>query len=154
MDTNYFNSINERSSGWTHQFKIPFGDLSAAATTKTISLLTLESGDLVRDAAFYLPTAFVGAAVTNLTVDVGHNAAAGADDADSILDAYEICGAATEVLAGDANGAAFATLRTGYAAVEAVTIEALFTATGANTSVLTAGEVWIYLNVSKLARLG
>lgn len=153
MTTNYFNSINERTSGWTHQFKIPYGDLSAAATTKTVDLLTLEVGDLVRNAAFYLPTAFVGPSVTNLSLEVGWNAATGSDDPDGLLNDYELAGVATEILAGDANGAAFATLRNGYAAQEAVTIGALFTATGANLSVLTAGEVWIYLNVSKLSKL-
>ncbi len=154
MKTNTLDSVGERATGWTHQFKIPYTDMTGtAATTLAIPLLTLAVGDIVRNAAFYLKTGFVGAAVTNLTLQVGWNGAA-VDDPDGLIEAAELATAGTEILAGDATGVAFATKRTGFAPQETSAIEALFTATGANLTVLTAGEVWVYLNVSRLPNVG
>ncbi|MFZ4777751.1 MAG: hypothetical protein ACOYM3_20470 [Terrimicrobiaceae bacterium] len=153
MKTITLDTVAERASGWTHLFKIPFGDLSAAATTKTISLITLPVGSLVREAAFFLKAGFVGPSVTNLTLKLGWNGAS-VDDDDGLIEAVELATAGTEILAGDGTGAAFATKRTGFAPQESAAIEVLFTATGANTSVLTAGEVWVALNISDLSKLG
>jgi hypothetical protein len=49
-------------------------------------------------------TAFDGGATSALALDVGHNGAT-TDDADSILDNYEVHVDATEVMFGDGNGA-------------------------------------------------
>lgn len=149
-------SVQELSNGFTHKAVITAADLNdTAATTKTLNLVTnLIHGHFVRDAAFYLPTPFDGGATSALSLDVGYDLAAGSDDPDAFLDAYEIHLDATEVLAGDGNGAVFATLRTGHVFQENATITALFTATGGNLSLLTAGEVWIYLNVTPLHQLG
>jgi hypothetical protein len=153
-------TMEERSNGFTHLWKITYADLNdTAGLTKTLQLMgTAQNGvavgDLVRDAALYLRTAFVGTAVTNLAIDVGYDLAAGTDDPDAFLDNYELAGVATEVLAADGNGAVFATLRTGYAFQEAGDIEALFTAVGANLSALTAGEVWVFLAIARLPKLG
>jgi len=154
MKTIALTTVAELATGWTHVFVIPFTDLNTtAATTKTITLLSLAVGDIVRNAAFCLTTPFDGGATSALSLDVGHNGAT-VDDPDSLLDAYEIHLDATEILAGDANGAAFATLRTGFAPQEAADIEALFTATGGNLTLLTQGEIRIYLNVSRLPSVG
>lgn len=140
------------SSGFTHHFMIEYSDLTAAATTQTVALLeNLPVGTLVTNAAMYLETGFVGASVTNLLLEVGWDSAA--DDPDGLLAGYEIATAGTEILAGDADGAAFATLRNGYAFVATGSLTALFTATGANLSVLTAGKVHIFLAVRNLAAL-
>ncbi len=151
MEKIALNSVNERAMhGYTHRIKVLSTDLTAAATTQTLSLITgMRKGHIVKDAALVLQTPFVGPSITNLTVDVGFDGAS-VDDADAFIDLVELASAGTEILACDGNGAAFATLRTGHAFVEAATITALFTATGANLSVLTAGEVWIYLNVVDL----
>ena len=140
------------ASGFTHHFMIEYSDLTAAATTQTVALLeNLPIGTLVDKAAMYLETGFVGPSITNLLVEVGHDSAA--DDPDSLLAGYEIATAGTEILAGDGDGAAFAAARTGYAFVAAGSLTALFTATGANLSVLTSGKVHLFLAVRNLAAL-
>lgn len=149
-------SVPERANGFSHKAVITYADLNdTAGLTKTLDLVTdLVTGHFVRDAAFYLRTPFDGGATSALSLDVGYDLAAGSDDPDAFLDAYEIHADATEILAGDANGAVFATLRTGHAFKENAKITALFTATGGNLSLLTTGEVWIYLNVTPLHLLG
>lgn len=141
------------ASGFSHVYTVPYTELTdTASTTKTIDLLAnLPVGTLVDKAALYLESGFVGASVTNLLCEVGWNSAA--DDPDGLLAGYEIATAGTEILAGDGDGAAFATLRTGYAFVATGDIEAVFTATGANLTALTAGKVHILLHVVDMAAL-
>ena len=115
-------------------------------------MLAYTAGMLFDKAAYKLVTAFDGGATSALALDVGHNGAT-TDDPDSLLDLYEIHVDATEVFYGDGNGAVFATLRTGYAALDAGNIEATFTATGANLTALTQGEVHIYLRVVDLTKV-
>jgi hypothetical protein len=85
-------------------------------------------------------------------MQVGYDLAAGTDDPDAFIKATELL-AAGRILAGDGNGDVFATLRTGYAFQEAGDLEVLLTATGGNLSAMTAGEVRIYLQISKLASI-
>lgn len=145
--------LEQQASGFTHHFAIDYTDLNTTAgTTKTITLLSsLPIGTLVTKAALYLESGFVGTAITNLLCEAGWDSAA--DDPDGLLAGYEIATAGTEILAGDGDGAAFATLRTGYAFVAAGDLTALFTATGANLTALTAGKVHLFLHVVKLADL-
>ncbi len=150
------NSVEERSNGFNFLAKLLWTDLNATAgLTKTLVLATgLGVGDIVLDAAHYLKTAFTtSGAISALTVDVGWNVATGTDVPAGLIVARELL-AAGRVLAGDGNGAAFATLRTGFAPQESASIEAVFTATGANLTTLTAGEVWIFLRSVNLSRLG
>jgi len=141
------------ASGFSHVVMIDYTDLNTTAgTTKTLEILPgMKLGSLVDKAAMYLETGFVGASITNLLLEVGWDSTA--DDADGLLAGYEVATAGTEILAGDGDGAAFATLRTGFAFVAAGEIEALFTATGANLTALTAGRVHIFLHVTQLADL-
>lgn len=142
------------NSGFTHRLTLDYTDCTAAATTQTFQFLNdLPRGHIVQAAAFELETAFAGTSITNLSLDVGYDLASGTDDPDAFLDAYEIAGAATEVLGGDGNGAVFATLRTGYFNQEEMDIEVLLTATGANLSAMTAGKIHIYLKVVDLRKL-
>ena len=110
------------------------------------------AGTIVQQAAYRLVTAFDGGATSALALDVGHNGAT-TDDPDSFLDNYEVHADATEITAGDGNGAVFATLRTGYAALDAGNYEATFTATGANLSTITSGEIHIFLKIVDLAKV-
>lgn len=141
-----------RQTGFTHVITVDHTDLTdTAATTKTLDLITgITAGKLVTGAAFRLQTPFDGGATSALALDVGWDLAAGTDDPDGLLDNYEIHADATEVLAGDGNGAAFATLRTGFAFQESGKITALFTATGGNLSALTTGTVHIFLSAFDL----
>ena len=155
--TSYALTLEERAaSGFTHKFVLKWddADIDVAATSAVIALLPYVAGTLFAAAAFTMPTTFTDGAATmsSLLLDVGHNGAT-TDDPDSLLDAYELEATGTEILGGDGNGAAFATLRTGYVALDAGNIEATLTATGANLSTLTAGEVHIFLKVVPLANL-
>lgn len=154
MKTAEMFSLEERTRGFSHAFKITFADLTAAGLTQTLSLVTgVIAGDLVDKAAFYLKTPFTGGAGTALLMEVGFDGAA-VDDPDAFLAGSELNSAGTEILAGDGDGAVFATLRTGHAFVEAASITALFTATTANLNTLTAGEVHVFLNLIRLSKAG
>jgi len=143
-----------RESGFTHKAAIKYTDLNTtAALTATLVLLSgMVAGFLVRNAAFRLVSGFVGASITTLTLKVGWNGAT-VDDDDGLIAAASVLTANSPILAGDATGAAFATLRTGFAPQESAAIEAVFTAIGANLTALTAGEVHVYLTVSDLSKL-
>lgn len=137
--------------GFTHRFEIPYTDLSSTASTGlAVVLAAYVAGRGVTGAAFKLVTPFDGGATTNLTIKVGHNGAT-TDDDDSLIAATELHLDGTEILYGDGNGAAFATLRTGYFPLDAGNYEATFTATGANLTALTTGEVHVYLNIVDLS---
>jgi hypothetical protein len=153
MEVIPLNNHERIATGCSHVAVIDYTDLSGtAATTKTLSLFTYAARDLVDRAFFDLVTPFDGGATSALTIDVGHNGAS-VDDADSLIDGVEVHVDGSEILASDGNGAAFATLRTGFAAQEAGAIEALFTATGANLTALTTGKIRVYFNVIQLSKL-
>ncbi len=141
----------KRQSGYSHVIEIINTDLNAAATAQTIDLVTgLTAGAIVTAAAMRLVTPFSGGAGSGLLLEVGWDLTAGTDDPDGFINDYEINLAGTEILAADGNGAAFATLRTGFAFQETGKITATFTATGANLSTLTAGKVAIFLSIFDL----
>jgi hypothetical protein len=145
---------DQARTGFTHKFTIQLADVVAlgAATSGAIALAPYVAGYGCIGAAYKLVTAFDGGATSALKLDVGHNGAT-TDDPDSILDNYEIHADGTEVFYGDANGAAFATLRTGYFPLDAGNYEATFTATGANFDVLTQGEVIVFLALVDLNKI-
>lgn len=148
-----FTLEQQAHSGFSHRFTVDYTDFTAAATTQVFQLLnSLPRGTMVTAAAFELETPFDGGATSALAMDVGYDLLAGTDDPDAFLDNYEVHLDATEVLAGDGNGAVFATLRTGYVSQEQMDLEVLFTATGANVTALTAGKVHIYLKVVELPK--
>lgn len=137
----------ETSRGATHVVKIVHTDLTdTAALTKTLPILpgltgNLPVGTMIRCIGHRVVTAFVGPSVSSLTLQVG-------DGSDP--DRY-------------ATAALDSMLATGYTAVPAsVTtqpfayetadaVDALFTAVGANLSVLTAGEVHVFLQAVPLS---
>jgi hypothetical protein len=143
------------ATGFTHRFTVDYTDLNTTAgLTKTLQLLnSLPARTLVSKAAFELETPFDGGAISAIAMDVGYDLGSGTDDPDAFLDNYEVALDATEILAGDGNGAVFATLRTGYAAQESMDLEVLFTSTTTNLDALTTGKVHIYLAVTDLRKL-
>lgn len=170
--------------GATHLIKVKYTDLTGtASTSKTQTLAAIPANTLFKFVGMVLRTDFAGASVTELTVTAGYDLTSGTDDADGYLAATSICGAATEIDAApeevaDVNTATTDTtygqqeldvidsLRTRVnllckqAAVahnEAWTLTALFTATGANLTALTAGEVWFLyaaLDLDQLEKQG
>ena len=110
--------------------------------------LTVGSGvarDIVRGAWFDLVTPFDGGATSELTVQFGYDLAAGTDDADAFIAATSVHLDATEILASNGTG-------TKLAAQEAFDLEVLFTATGANLSTLTAGQINLYFDWIKTTK--
>jgi hypothetical protein len=146
-------SNEEKILGFTHKFGVLHTDLTAlgAVTSGAVVLAPYIAGQAVTAAAFKLVTAFDGGATSALALDVGHNGGT-TDDPDSLLDNYEVHADATEILYGLGNGAAFATLNTGYAPLDAGNYEATFTATGGNLNALTTGEVTILLKIVDLSK--
>jgi hypothetical protein len=148
-------SLEEQSkTGFTHKSVLTYSDiatLGGAATAVSIDLLPYVAGDAFQACAYKIVgTGFVGPSVTNLTVELGWNGAT-TDDPNGLIEASEIATAGTEVLYLLGNGVAFATKVTGYVALDAGTIQTVFTATGANLNVLTAGEIHIYVKKVSLA---
>jgi len=144
----------EESKVFTHKVILYHTDLTAlgAVASGAIAIFPYTAGTFIHDAAFRLVTPFDGGATSALTLDVGHNGAT-TDDDDSLINGIEVHQDATEVLFQDGNGAAFATLRTGYAAADAGNIEATFAATGGNLNALTTGEIHIFLGVEDLTKI-
>ena len=144
-------SSEERDGGFTHKFKIDYTDLVAlgAVTSGAIALAAYVAGQACVKAAYKLVTAFDGGATSTMVLDVGHNGAT-TDDPDSLLDNYVVHADGTEVAFGLGNGAAFATLNTGYVPLDAGSYEATFTSTDGNLDALTTGEIIILLGLVDL----
>jgi hypothetical protein len=141
------------ASGFTHKAIVTYTELaSTASTSLAIALSAYTARTMFNAAAFKLVTAFDGTTTTSLTLKLGWNGAT-TDDDDGLITAVELHNDATEILGGDGNGAAFATLRTGYVALDAGNLEVTFTATAANLTDLTSGEVHIYWRQVDLAKL-
>ena len=126
-------------AGFTDSIRIKVADLSAAATTETINL-AVKAGTQVRNVAFKLHTAFDGGSTSNLTLQVGDGT-----DTDAFISNSIIHADATEEnfgpsVAGGVGG------KLGKAFAADGNINMLFTATGANISTLTAGDIEIFFN--------
>jgi hypothetical protein len=142
-----------RSAGFTHKIVITYADLaSTAGTGLAIPLIAYSAKAYFFNAAFRLVTAFDGTTTTNLAMILGWNGAT-TDDDNGLIATVELHNDATEITGGDGTGVAFATKRTGYMALDAGNIEATFTATGANLTDLTSGEVHIYVGVCDTTKI-
>lgn len=163
-------TLEERvKTGRSHMAVIDYTDLNTTAGTgKTLVLAPYLARDILERGAYDLVTPFVGAAITNLTAKLGYNGAT-TDGADSLFEAKELAGVATEILsdAGSIDASAIdATFgapelavltslrnRQAYAPQDAGNVEIVFTATGANLTALTAGKVRVLFNVIRLTDL-
>lgn len=142
-----------RSSGLakTVEAVITDADLTAAATTQTIEAISLPAAAIVTQVAFYLDEEFDGGATSELTIEVGDG-----DDPNGYITAQSVHADATTVTTGIVDGVYLTVgtdVNTGnskqYAA--AGTIKVLFTATGANVSVLTAGKLRVIVSYLDIA---
>lgn len=130
--------------GHTHKITVSYTDIQTAATTKTLAIFpdpTSSTSTLVGLSVAVLSinvtTAFAGTSITALTLAIGDG-----NDTDRLCttacqDADLLTAAGTSVLG------RFITAPYTYNSAD--TVDALFTATGANTSALTAGSVDIYV---------
>ena len=142
-------SQNEQAAygGATHLVKVLYSDLTAAATTQTLPILpasgTLAAGTIVECIGHRCVTAFAGTSITAVTLQVGDGS-----------DTDRLCTAALDDLIAAGYTAVPRSVTTQpYALASADAIDALFTATGANLSVLTAGEVHILLRATPFITL-
>ena len=136
------------ATGFTHKAIVTHVDLteSTADTDQTIALLSVVAGDVVQKAAFQLVTAFKDAsdAAFNYTqVQVGDG-----NDTDEYIAATQVNENGTEVLfAANVNTVPFA-----YTAADTVDL-LVESMTAKSLSNLDAGEIHIYLAVTKLTSL-
>ena len=136
------------ATGFSHKAVVTHSDIteSTADTDQTIALLSVAAGDVVEKAAYKLVTAFSDAsdaALNDTKVQVGDGA-----DTDRYIAATQVNVNGTEVLfAANAN-------TTAYAYTAADTVDLLVESmTAKSLSELDAGEIHIYLAVSKLSAL-
>jgi len=136
------------ATGFTHKAIVTHVDIteSTADTDQTIALLSVAAGDVVDKAAYQLVTAFSDAsdsALNDTKVQVGDGG-----DTDRYIAATQVNVNGTEVLfAANAN-------TTSYAYTAADTVDLLVESmTAKSLSDLDAGEIHIYLAVSKLSSL-
>jgi hypothetical protein len=146
-------SLEEQAkTGFTHKSIISYSDIATAGgatTAATISLMPYTAGFAFQACAYKLVTGFAGTSITNLTVELGWNGAT-TDDPNGLIEASEIATAGTEINYLLGNGVAFATKVTGYAALDAGSIQAVFAATGANMDALTSGELHVFIKAVDL----
>ena len=136
------------ATGFSHKAVVTHSDIteSTADTDQTIALLSVAAGDVVEKAAYKLVTAYSDAsdaAFNDTKVQVGDGA-----DTDRYIAATQVNVNGTEVLfAANAN-------TTAYAYTAADTVDLLVESmTAKSLSELDAGEIHIYLAVSKLSAL-
>ena len=136
------------ATGFTHKAIVTHVDLteSTADTDQTIALLSVVAGDVVQKAAFQLVTAFSDAsdaAFNDTKVQVGDGS-----DTDEYVAATQVNENGTEVLfAANVNTVPFA-----YTAADTVDL-LVESMTAKSLSDLDAGEIHIYLAVTKLTSL-
>jgi hypothetical protein len=136
------------ATGFTHKAIVTHVDLteSDADTDQTIALLSVVAGDVVEKAAYQLVTAFSDAsdaAFNDTQVQVGDG-----NDTDEYIAATQVNENGTEVLfAANVNTVPFA-----YTAADTVDL-LVESMTAKSLSNLDAGEIHIYLAVTKLTSL-
>jgi hypothetical protein len=136
------------ATGFTHKAIVTHVDLTetTADTDQTIALLSVVAGDVVQKAAFQLVTAFKDAsdaAFNDTQVQVGDG-----NDTDEYIAATQVNENGTEVLfAANVNTVPFA-----YTAADTVDL-LVESMTAKSLSNIDAGEIHIYLAVTKLTSL-
>lgn len=131
---------------FTHRINVKYTDLNTtAALTKTIALYpTAAAGKAsvgVGECAIYVKTAFVGASISALGLEVGD----GNDPNRNMVSA--------SILAAAGTWYALVPVTTApYIFSAADTVDALFTAVGANLTALTAGELDLFIRAIDMSK--
>ena len=148
MKTYELPTETKAATGFTHKSVVTHTDLteSDADTDQTIALLSVVAGDVVQKAAYKLVTAFSDAsdaALNDTQVQVGDG-----NDTDEYIAATQVNENGTKVLfAANVNTVPFA-----YTAADTVDL-LVESMTAKSLSNLDAGEIHIYLAVTKLSSL-
>jgi hypothetical protein len=148
MKTTILSDQETRQSGFTHKFTIPSTALTAGATSQAITLTALPAGSLITNAAWRLKTNFAGGASSALTLQVGVTG-----NADAMIAPASVLNGDTPIAVTSATGDMSDENKFGLPVAAATNVIATFTATGANVSTLTSGEVDVFIAVANLASL-
>lgn len=164
------------ATGWTHKWIVDFAGLVAAGETTGVTLelkASIAARSFIERIDYNLITSFDGGATSELTLKLGYDLASGTDDDDAFLAAASLHADSTPVPTRVSPAAAIdtSTVDQTYATEESTVLaslrtevnkllqtvrrffnvawdfEAVFTATGANMSTLTQGEVHIYARI-------
>lgn len=142
-----------RSSGLlkTVDRVIEANELTAAATTETIQAISIPAYAVVKDVTYYLVEEFDGGATSELTVQIGDGT-----DPNGYITAQSVHADASSVASSLVDGAYLNDSTTdnvinGKQYTSADTIDVLFTATGANVSVLDAGKIRVVVSYLDIA---
>lgn len=166
--------------GATHKFIVKYDDINdLAATSQTTVLFSGEAGQFCQYVGHRIRTNFDGGATSELTAKLGWNYASLTDDDDGFLAATSIHEDGTEIpytplivadvdastvdnTYGQQENDVITSLRTklntvlkalGKTFSEAWGLELVLTATGANFTALTQGEVWFYVKIIDLKKI-
>jgi hypothetical protein len=148
MKTYELPAETKAATGFTHKSIVTHEDLTEATadTDQTIALLSVVAGDVVEKAAYKLVTAFKDAsdaAFNDTKVQVGDGV-----DTDEYIAATQVNENGTEVLfAANVNTVPFA-----YTAADTVDL-LVESMTAKSLSNIDAGEIHIYLSVTKLSAI-
>lgn len=130
---------------------IKYSDISAAATTNTIEAIQLPIYGIVKAVTYVLDTEFDGGATSELTIQIGDGT-----DPNGYIEAKSVHADATAVATSLVDGLYLNDSTTDnvingkqYAAAD--TLDVLFTATGANLDVLTAGSLRVIVEYLDIA---
>lgn len=115
------------------RYTISFGDLTSAGTTQTITLDTLPKGHIVKGVRVKTSTAFAGGGNTAVTVSVGSAAGSATTFTPVAYDIFQAVADTTALMVSGWKAATYA----------ADTLQAFFTTTTGVCSGLTAGQVFI-----------
>lgn len=143
MATITLTGLEQESNLSTYKIVVPVSDLTGTAATSLSQSLTaapISAGDVVQDVTVKVVTPFSGGSVSALTVSAGIDYASATDNTTGLL-------AASSVFTGAVGWASGNRLY----AIDNGSILLTWAATGANLSVLTAGQMEVYVRVRRAA---
>ena len=142
-----YNVSRSSGIGKCVETEIKYSDISAAATTSNYEAVQIPIYGIVKNVTYVLDTEFDGGATSELTIQIGDGT-----DPDGYIEAKSVHADATPVFTSVSDGAyLFDNVVNGFQYAAADSIDVLFTATGANTSALTAGSLRVIVEYLDIA---
>jgi hypothetical protein len=142
-----YNVSRSSGIGKCVETEIKYSDISAAATTSNYEAVQIPIYGIVKTVTYVLDTEFDGGATSELTIQIGDGT-----DPDGYIEAKSVHADATPVFTSISDGAyLFDNVVNGKQYAAADSIDVLFTATGANTSALTAGSLRVIVEYLDIA---
>jgi hypothetical protein len=141
---------NTKVTGYTHKFVVTHADLTKtdANSPQSVTLLSLDQGDVIANAAYKLVTAFEDASDSAFNVTT---LAVGDDDVDEFIDEAEVNKNGTKIFY--AGPVADSIPKVYNAATDGPVTATFMSMADKSLSDIDAGEVHIFLHVAKLSDL-